>query len=589
MMRSLICPIVVLLVSMGLIACEVTSEDSTCIENSTVECACAGGTTGMQSCTAAGIYSPCDCGKEGCTEGATQDCLCAKDQAGTQTCDANGIWLACTCESACTEGDTRACTCPNGLASTQTCDANGSFGACACSPNCEPGYQVQGNHCVDINECAEDTDNCHANATCENTEGGFTCTCDQYHVGDGVDCDFDECAAGYDNCDSNANCVNNATGFLCVCKDGFEGNGVSCSDINECEAIPGPCPEHAQCQNETGTFWCECDGGFEWNIDSCTNIDECARDLDDCGAFARCEDTEGSFTCACLEDYLGDGYVCTPDPDTYVANVSDRPVRIELEGIGSFDVRFLSRVGMDIEVIETPTTPGNTHKEPGLVTYPDITMHNLAGTQNAANSLAAWIDQGADADTRVMSMFLEGLGGEQLKLNIFGLKPVEGISTVWQEGENYLVRSITMTITVPPHQGIDLAEYYQPHSGYPDCPLPGWSIDIDGVENDSCWTLDGLHIPTVGSSEPVYLENVRNASTLHYWIRQTAWNWIDNGVIDRLTGSLIEKNENDFEIWQLNFYEAWPARINYFNPAKDYGYTYLVDLLIVDDFTQEAN
>ena len=41
----------------------------------------------------------------------------------------------------------------------------------------------------DINECIETIDNCHMNATCSNTDGSFTCSCNQGFSGDGVNCD----------------------------------------------------------------------------------------------------------------------------------------------------------------------------------------------------------------------------------------------------------------------------------------------------------------------------------------------------------------------------------------------------------------
>ena len=41
---------------------------------------------------------------------------------------------------------------------------------------------------IDIDECATDSDNCHTNADCTNTEGGFTCTCQSLYYGDGISC-----------------------------------------------------------------------------------------------------------------------------------------------------------------------------------------------------------------------------------------------------------------------------------------------------------------------------------------------------------------------------------------------------------------
>ena len=40
-----------------------------------------------------------------------------------------------------------------------------------------------GTGCNDIDECSEGTDNCAAHATCANTAGGYTCTCNDGYSG----------------------------------------------------------------------------------------------------------------------------------------------------------------------------------------------------------------------------------------------------------------------------------------------------------------------------------------------------------------------------------------------------------------------
>ena len=40
----------------------------------------------------------------------------------------------------------------------------------------------------DINECTSLTHDCHSDATCTNTEGAFTCSCNQGYTGDGRQC-----------------------------------------------------------------------------------------------------------------------------------------------------------------------------------------------------------------------------------------------------------------------------------------------------------------------------------------------------------------------------------------------------------------
>ena len=42
---------------------------------------------------------------------------------------------------------------------------------------------------LDVDECADSAlNNCHADATCTNTVGSFTCTCDAGYTGDGNTC-----------------------------------------------------------------------------------------------------------------------------------------------------------------------------------------------------------------------------------------------------------------------------------------------------------------------------------------------------------------------------------------------------------------
>lgn len=44
----------------------------------------------------------------------------------------------------------------------------------------------------DINECASSTDNCHSNASCDNTNGSFLCNCNKGYSGTGHECEGTE-------------------------------------------------------------------------------------------------------------------------------------------------------------------------------------------------------------------------------------------------------------------------------------------------------------------------------------------------------------------------------------------------------------
>ncbi|XP_078686179.1 uncharacterized protein LOC144918925 isoform X3 [Branchiostoma floridae x Branchiostoma belcheri] len=229
------------------------------------------------------------------------------DGASGVTCQADQTWSATvpTCNDI-DECDMYMGT--NNCHAQATCtNTDGSF-TCTCND----GYTGNGVSCTDINECTANTDNCHEDATCGNTIGSFTCTCNPGYTGSGVDCDdIDECEANTDNCHNDAACANTDGSFNCTCNDGYTGNGVSCTDINECTANTDNCHEDATCGNTIGSFTCSCNSGYTGSGVDCDDIDECEANTDNCHAHASCANTDGNFTCTCDDGYTGDGVTCT--------------------------------------------------------------------------------------------------------------------------------------------------------------------------------------------------------------------------------------------------------------------------------------
>ena len=94
---------------------------------------------------------------------------------------------------------------------------------------CDIGYTGNGKNCTDIEECLTNTDNCHSNATCENTDGSFKCSCASGYSGNGSYCsNIDECSSNTHDCALNATCLDTDGSFTCDCNEGHTGNGTMC-------------------------------------------------------------------------------------------------------------------------------------------------------------------------------------------------------------------------------------------------------------------------------------------------------------------------------------------------------------------------
>eukprot|EP00736_Rhodelphis_marinus_P008642 Rmarinus@m.15608 len=206
---------------------------------------------------------------------------------------------------------------------------------------CNEGYSGDGFvSCSDNDECMFGTANCDNAASCTNTAGSFTCSCDADYYGDGVSCtacaafatspaestlptacvcdvgyqgdgwssceDVDECESEASNCaseDEGGACTNTVSSFTCACRSGFFGDGLACE----------PCAANASSpEGSTLAQQCVCDEGFSGNAHiECTDNAVCDGS---CDAHAYClPGVTGStpFACSCAEDYYGDGLTCT--------------------------------------------------------------------------------------------------------------------------------------------------------------------------------------------------------------------------------------------------------------------------------------
>jgi len=98
---------------------------------------------------------------------------------------------------------------------------NNTHGSYACI--CNDGFTADTHTtCVDVDECAVG-DKCDY-GQCKNDIGGFICECQdgfEYHSGSDHCVDIDECITDQDDCGEHFDCINNVGSFECDCIDDY--------------------------------------------------------------------------------------------------------------------------------------------------------------------------------------------------------------------------------------------------------------------------------------------------------------------------------------------------------------------------------
>ncbi|XP_055962583.1 hemicentin-1 [Sorex fumeus] len=152
----------------------------------------------------------------------------------------------------------------------------GSF-QCAC----DPGYQLRGRKCLDVNECRQSV--CRPDQHCRNTRGGYKCIdlcpSGMTKAQNGSCVDIDECRDGSHQCRYNQVCENTRGSYHCVCPRGYRAQGLGrpCVDVDECEQVPRPCA--ILCSNTLGSYRCLCPPGQLLLADgqSCAGLERLPR------------------------------------------------------------------------------------------------------------------------------------------------------------------------------------------------------------------------------------------------------------------------------------------------------------------------
>ena len=157
--------------------------------------------------------------------------------------------------------------------------------------------------------------------------------------------DIDECSSGH-QCDSSATCYNTDGSYTCICNNGYTGDGRTCRGTSQEHIIIAfyqALKKHLQyncCRllmrkRIENRLFSVVHLTVFLRLRKCTSVifvdkkkissiminpycfpdvDECSLNTHDCDAHAICTNTEGSFTCKCdlNSHHLGDGKTCTP-------------------------------------------------------------------------------------------------------------------------------------------------------------------------------------------------------------------------------------------------------------------------------------
>ncbi|KAM7241797.1 hypothetical protein CapIbe_006268, partial [Capra ibex] len=181
--------------------------------------------------------------------------------------------------------------------------------------------------CDDINECGPPSPvDCGSSADCQNTEGGYYCTCSPgyepvsgpavfWNESENTCRDVDECQHRPRVCKGRSICINTKGSYTCQCPPGLEFNPEDprhCTDVNECVSGRKPCHNSTHCLNSVGSFECRCHPGWKPisgspngpNNTVCEDADECSSGQHRCHNSTVCVNTVGSYTCHCRQGWV---------------------------------------------------------------------------------------------------------------------------------------------------------------------------------------------------------------------------------------------------------------------------------------------
>jgi len=215
-------------------------------------------------------------------------------------------------------------------------------------------------HPEDLDEC--DSGPCKNGGTCTNSDGSYSCKCQNGWTGINCNQDINECNSG--PCKNEGTCTNSDGSYLCSCQDGWTGNNCN-QDINECNSHP--CKNGGACSNSDGSYSCSCQDG--WTGNDCTqDINEC--DGGPCKNGGTCANSDGSYSCSCQDGWTGNNCNQAPPNGKIFSKLVKLTNKVDLlqNSLSSLNSRLIKLEtgleGLDITTTNKPSTnkPTTTNK-----------------------------------------------------------------------------------------------------------------------------------------------------------------------------------------------------------------------------------
>ena len=166
-----------------------------------------------------------------------------------------------------------------------TCGANSKCIDNQGSYDCEclPSFHLAEGECVDDDECAKNSNDCHeSRSACTNEAQTYTMEwvggVATYTTTGTHNCESCYGADESGNVPGAPECVNHNEGFTCNCPSGFWAQeGRICLDVDECDPNNRQCDDNADCFNEVGSHSCACHTGWDTTDGgaTCFEVNEC--------------------------------------------------------------------------------------------------------------------------------------------------------------------------------------------------------------------------------------------------------------------------------------------------------------------------